>query len=568
MVVIQSEVRRGSYYDSVVLMQLQKSLASLPGVVDAGIVMATTANLELLAANQMLPSTNQQYYADDLLIVVKAETEAAARHALTQFDPINQQRQPANQTSFRPRTLASASKQLPQAEWLLVSVPGRYAAEVAREGLRAGKQIFLYSNNVSLAEEIALKQEAQQRNLLVMGPDCGTAYINGVGLGFANRVRRGAIGLVAASGSGLQAIVTHLHQEGAGISHAIGTGGRDLSAEVGGITALQGLEWLAQDSATQLIILVSKPPAPQVATRLLNRAQQLAEQFQKPIVVYFLGYPVAWRQLGWLYWATGLEDAGTIAIHLLHNPPTPTSFSTSAHQPGYLRALFSGGTLAYEAVLSLQPFLSPLYSNVPVFPAQKLANPLHSQAHTIIDMGAEQFTQGRLHPMMDNDLRIRRLRQEVADPQVSTILLDMVLGEGAHPDPAGEFAPIMAEFLSQAAAIGRTLKIGVMFVGTEADEQKMPAQMEKIAQAGAHVFQGLAPTWAWLLNELCEKGKVVTPLTPHPLQKPFAGINIGIETFYNSLQQQNIPSVHVDWRPPAAGNEKMIALLAKLKKQA
>ena len=237
---IQYEIRAGAYYDSVVLMQLQKALVALDGVLDAGVVMATEANKEVLAASDLLPS-GVTAKADDLLIVVKGQSEQAAKDALAQVNDLLKQRSSGSTQDYRPKSLGTAVSQQPDAEWVLISVPGRYAAGVAEEALDFGKHVFLYSDNVSVEDELKLKQKAQEKGLLVMGPDCGTAVINGVGLGFANRVRRGNIGIVAASGTGLQAVSTEIHNLGAGVSQAIGTGGRDLKEAVGGLTAQQSL---------------------------------------------------------------------------------------------------------------------------------------------------------------------------------------------------------------------------------------------------------------------------------------------------------------------------------------
>jgi len=270
---LKVEIRPGIYFDSIVLMQLQRKLAALPGIEDAGVVMATPANKELLEGFELLSSEGVQAGPDDLLIVVKSDDEKAAVDAISQVDQLLQEKRTAISQAFRPHSLSMAVKQLPDAAWVLVSTPGRYAANVVKEALDLGKNVFLYSDNVTLDDEIMLKQKARDKGLLVMGPDCGTAIINGVGLGFANRVRVGAIGVVGASGTGMQAITTQIHNLGGGISQAIGTGGRDLKAEVGGITAIQGLELLAQDEDTKVIVLVSKPPADKVATKLLAAAK-------------------------------------------------------------------------------------------------------------------------------------------------------------------------------------------------------------------------------------------------------------------------------------------------------
>src|SRR5215207_853032 len=474
MTVTKHGIRRGAYYDSVVLMQLQRGLIGLPGIVDAGVVMATQANCDLLAANTLLPDSVTAS-PDDLLIVVKAENDSFASGAMDKIDSLLTRRSSVSQ-DFRPRSLSGAAKQLPEANWVLVSVPGRYAAGVARETLELNKHVFLYSDNVSLEDEISLKKAAREKGLLVMGPDCGTAIINGVGLEFANRVRRGAIGVVGASGTGTQAVTAQIHNLGAGISHAIGTGGRDLKAEVGAITAQQALELLARDPETKVIALISKPPSPEVAAQLISAAQETG----KPLIVYFIGYPPPARRLGNLHFAISLSEAAELAVQLIANG-TSEMITKDPITARYLRGLFSGGTLAYETLLGLQASLSPIYSNAPITSQQTLADPLKSEAHTIIDLGDEFFMVGRLHPMIDNDLRIRRLRQEAADPEVGMILLDVVLGEGSHADPAGELAPVAKEIIAEST--GR-LEIVAIVIGTDDDPQNLQSQVDQLKEAG------------------------------------------------------------------------------------
>lgn len=561
MTAIKYEIRAGAYYDSVVLMQLQRSLAALPEVVDAGVVMATPANKELLLSTELWPETSQSVTPDDLLIVVKAETEQAAVDAISQVDELLKRRRSSASQSFRPRSLDSAAQALPDAEWVLISVPGRYAAGVAKDALNLNKHVFLYSDNVSVADEVALKQQAQEKGLLVMGPDCGTAVINGIGLGFANRIRRGNIGLVAASGTGLQAVSSHIHQLGGGVSQAIGTGGRDLKPEVGGATTRQGLDLLARDDETAVIILISKPPAPEVATQLLAAAQAV----DKPVIINFIGYPPPARQLGNLHFANNAWETAVLAVKLANEPSTVSSRPLrSLRLTGFLRGLFSGGTLAYETMLGLQTVLSPLYSNGPIRPEQQLADPLVSQAHTILDMGEDDFTQGRLHPMMDNDLRIRRLRQEAADPEVGMILLDVVLGEGSHPDPASELAPVIAEIVGGE----RKIPVAIILIGTDEDPQDMAAQTKMLIEAGAEVFTDTASAVTMISHRLQQ----TPPASPNPVdlatfKAPLAAINVGLESFYDSLIGQEAQAIQVEWRPPAGGNEKMMALLAKMKQK-
>lgn len=560
MTVITHDVRRGAYYDSVVLMQLQRGLIGLPGVIDAGVVMATPANCDLLAANQLLPDALTKS-PDDLLIVVKAENETSANDALNQVDVLLARRRSSVSQDYRPHSINAATKQLPEANWVLVSVPGRYAAGVARDALDLNKNVFLYSDNVSLEDEIALKKTAREKGLLVMGPDCGTAIINGIGLGFANRVRRGPIGLVGASGTGLQAVTAEIHTLGGGISHAIGTGGRDLKSEVGAIMAHQALNLLARDPETKVIVLISKPPSSDVATNLLAAAQAS----YKPVVVNFIGYPSSVRSADNLHFARSLSEAASFAVTLANEyiPNEEDAASRSAFANRYVRGLFSGGTLAYEATLGLQTVLSPLYSNTPITTNQSLKDPLHSECHTIIDLGDDFFMVGRLHPMIDNDLRIRRLRQEAEDPEVTLILLDVVLGEGSHPDPAADFVPVIQEIKAKNPG----LEIVIIVVGTDADPQDLGSQANRLRDAGAVIFSNVDSAVDYVVRQMHQSP--VNRDVPVPLdflRQPLAAINVGLESFYESLISQEAQAVHVDWRPPAGGNERLAGLLQKMKK--
>lgn len=557
MTVVKWEVRAGAYYDSVVLMQLQRGLLGLPGVVDAGVVMATPANRDLLAANNLLPNSISAN-PDDLLIVVKADVDASAQNAIGQVDElIARRKSSAVSRDFRPRSLNAAVKQLPEASWVLVSVPGRYAAGVAREALEIGKHVFLYSDNVSLEDEIALKKSSREKGLFVMGPDCGTAIINGVGLGFANRVRHGNIGIVGASGTGTQAVTAQIHNLGGGISHAIGTGGRDLKSEVGAITTHQALDALARDNETKVIVLISKPPSPDVATSLISAAQGTG----KPVVVYFIGYPPPARKIGNLRFAISLSEAAEIAVNQL-SVTSDQSLIAGNPVTGFLRGLFSGGTLAYETMVGLQATLSPLYSNSPITNSQILSDPLRSEAHTIIDLGDEFFMVGRLHPMIDNDLRIRRMKQEAADAEVGMILFDVVLGEGSHLDPAGELAPVIKEIRDQRLEI----EFVAIVIGTDDDPQSLQSQVSQLEEAGVKVFPTATEAVEYIsLRYGANKEYEFTPISLEQLNQPLAAINVGLESFYDSLISQGAQAVHVEWHPPAGGNEKLAALLAKMK---
>jgi FdrA protein len=574
MATIKSEVRSGVYYDSVVLMQLQRSLADLSDVVDAGVVMGTEANLELLDQTGLLVDEIKSAKADDLVIVVKAKNAKVAQDALEQVDQLVAARRSRDTAGedFLPRSLESAVKMLPEAHWVLISVPGRYAAGVSREALRLGKHVFLYSDNVSIDEEIELKKEGAQKGLLVMGPDCGTAIINGIGLGFANKVQSGSIGMVAASGTGLQQVSVRIHQLGGGITHALGTGGRDLSSKVGGITARMGLELLDQDQDTKVIVLVSKPPDKEAAGEILEFAQTLS----KPVVVNFIGYSSNLTTLRNLQFTTTFDETAAAAIKLTEaNGIEEEDLPLDKFKKGqcYLRGLYSGGTLAYEALLILGHSLLDLYSNVPIDKDFKLENSLLSQKHTIVDLGEDEFTVGRLHPMMDNELRINRLETEGDDPETAVIILDVVLGYGSHPDPASELAPAIKSIRAKAAKEGRYLEVVTILSGTDADPQDMAAQEELLKNAGAKVYlssdQGVRYAEK-LVQALSGQDSPTdknefTPVDLGSISGEFSGINVGLESFTESLREQGAGAVQVDWKPAAGGDSDLMALLEKMK---
>ena len=574
MAFVKTEIRSGAYYDSVVLMHLQRSLSQQPGVLDAGVVMGTDANKDVLAQSGLLVPETSGAGVNDLIIVVKGENESAAQTAIGKVDELIAARRSGGvDQEYRSQSLESASKRLPNAQWVLISVPGRYAAGVTRQALGLNKHVFLYSDNVSLEDEISLKQEAASKGLLVMGPDCGTAIVNGVGLGFANKVRRGPIGVVAASGTGLQQVTVRIHQMGGGLTHALGTGGRDLSEAVNAITARQSLDLLRRDPDTKVIVLVSKPPSPKVADELIQAARLVG----KPVVVDFIGYATVMRKIDNVTFVTTFDEAAELAVQLSKTAAQknedldPAKFSSGQR---YLRGLFSGGTLAYEAQLILRDYLPAVYSNAPLKKELRLADSLTSQEHTLIDLGEDEFTVGRLHPMMDNDLRIRRLDKEAGDPQVAVLLLDVVLGYGAHPDPASELAPAIAKARKIAEDGGRYLEVVAVVSGTDEDPQNMADQIRALKEAGAVVATSndvAARRVGRLLRTLNQTGQAAqSPFAEVDLsaiKQPLAAINIGVDSFTESLVAQAAEVIHVDWRPAAGGNEKLMDILARMKRK-
>ena len=575
MTMIKSEIRTGAYYDSAFLMQLQRSMAGLPGVQDAGVVMGTESNKEILAHIDLLPAEARAAKPDDLVVVVRADDPAAAEAALGQLDELLTRKKSRIEQEYLPQSLETAAQMLPEAEWVLVSVAGRYAAGVARNALRLNKHVFLFSDNVSVEDEIDLKKTASEKGLLVMGPDCGTANIRGIGLGFANKVRLGPIGVIAAAGTGLQQVSSRIHQLGSGMTYGIGTGGRDLSEKIGAVTFRQALELLSRDEETRVIVMVSKPPAPKVAEEVLRAARQAG----KPVVVNFIGRTRGTKQLDNLYFATSLDDAARLAVELANAPESKkvsADHKLDRFAPGqrYLRGLFSGGTLAYEAQYILQDYLPLVYANAPLNKENKLPNSLVSQAHSIVDLGEDEFTVGRLHPMMDNEMRIRRLMEEAADPEVAMIMLDVVIGYGSHPDPACELAPAIEKAKALAQKNGRYLEVVAVVTGTDEDPQNLESQIQQLKTAGVWVETSndkMVRYAGELLRALdlptggqLPEGWKQVSLTS--LQRPTAGINVGLESFAENLTAQAAPVIQVDWRPPAGGNERLMAILERMKK--
>lgn len=571
---VRSLIKPSSYFDSVTLMQLQKDLAAMEGVTEAGAVMGTQANKELLAQSGLLTPEAEQARPDDLIIAVAGTDPSLLETALQRAEQLLVKRPTSSGTEegYRPKTIAAALGMMPEANLALISVPGRFAASVAHQALDHNLHVFLFSDNVDIADEVELKRKALQKGLLVMGPDCGTAIVNGVGLGFANSVRRGNIGIVAASGTGLQEVSSLIHSLGAGVSHALGTGSHDLSDQVGGITALQAVSVLRDDPNTHVLVLISKPPSSQVATRVLRAAIASG----KPTVVDFIGAdPQELPRHPRLHYAPTLAETARRAVELARQVVLAPALQWAQEQAGrfapgqrYLRALYSGGTFCYEALLLLRHYLGDIYSNTPLNPNFRLQNPMVSTGHTAVDLGSDEFTVGRLHPMMDMDLRARRLVQEAADPEVAVVLLDVVLGYASHPDPAGELASYVAKALATARDAGRHLAVIAFLCGTDADPQGYHRQREALEAAGAFVAQSNAEAveLAGLLASLLEERSTHPPIdAPRLLTAPLRALNFGVEAFAQSLQHQGASVIQMDWRPPAGGDPKLASLLAKLK---
>ncbi len=480
------EVRQGAYYDSVSLMQVSRAVQESAGVRIALVAMATELNLGLLAG-MGLPCPADAG-PNDLLVAVRADDDGsltASLHALdgALLDLAARGASADGLGAAGPaRTVGSAAGRL-EATVALVSVPGRHAFPEAVDALDAGLSVVLFSDNVPVEQEVRLKQMAAERDLLVLGPDCGTAVIGGVGLGFANVIRSGRVGLVAASGTGAQQLMCLLDAAGVGIGCCLGVGGRDLSSAVGGRSTRQALAALDADEGTDLIVVVSKPPAPEVSATISAYAAALSTPVQ--FALLGAGQPdlttaaeVAIRTVGgtvpvWPTWGRPLEV----------RPPHEGQPRDREPRNGALRGLFSGGTLCEEAMLLASAALGPIASNIPLQPQWALPEDLRAEGHLMIDFGDDRLTLGRPHPMIDSSLRLERLAEEASDPHTAVVLLDVVLGHGAHPDPAAEFAPPIG-----AAVAGGNLAVVVSLCGAAGDPQGLDRQAVALRDAGATVF--------------------------------------------------------------------------------
>jgi FdrA protein len=498
---VKTLIKTSEYHDSVTLMLVARELTKWAGVRDAAVVMGTEANKSILEQSGLLTAETLAAGPNDLVIAVNSDGDAES--ALQEAEKLLNKKQAAEEAGeFRPKTIRSAVNGRPDANVCIISIAGRYAADEAWEALKRGLHVLLFSDNVSLEDEIALKKYARDHGLLLMGPGAGTAILNGVALAFANVIPSGPVGIVSAAGTGLQEVSTLLGKCEVGLTQGIGTGGRDLKKEVGGIMFLEGLKALQEDPATRIITLVSKPPAEEVRQSVM--AQVL--KCDKPTVVCLLGGdPNQPSPAVNVYITTTLEEAGLLSAKLagadIPDPKASIAAETRELEsmavglrkklkPGqkYLRALFSGGTLCYEAQVIWRGLITePVCSNAPLAHEFQMKDSTRSEKNVAVDLGEEEFTVGRPHPMIDNDLRIRRLLQEARDVETAVIFLDVVIGYGAHADPAAELGQAVQQAREQAASEGREVIFIASVTGTEQDPQGLSRTAARLREAGVIV---------------------------------------------------------------------------------
>ncbi len=501
-------VRRNRYYDSVFLMGVDRRLSEQPGVRQTAVLMASENNKRLLADIGIHGAEIDAAQADDLVVAVIADSPKLVEQVLGH---LLDEALVSLETSTRVsdlHTLEEGLRAAPAANLAVLTIPGEYVEREARAALESGLNLFIFSSNVPLEAERKLKQFASERKLLVMGPDCGTSILNGVGVGFANVVRRGSIGVIGPSGTGLQEFTCQIHNAGHGISQAIGTGSHDLSDEIGGITSFLALEALESDLPTEVIAVIGKPPGSETLKRLVSRL----EASSKPMVACLLGSPMdEGANRGNVHWARTIDAAVQTAIRLSSREDSPQAGALSAEElllakslraartseQCYLRGLFAGGTFCYQSQLILREAGLAVYSNAPLEKEFKLPDPNRSREHTLIDMGDEVFTLGRPHPMIDGTLRRQRVLAEFSDPSVAVLLLDFILGFNAALDPVGEILDAISEGKRGRQKQSGAPAIVASICGTDGDTQDLSLQSRLLREAGVHLFNSNAKAAAF-----------------------------------------------------------------------
>ena len=499
-------VKKGEYFDSVSIMLVAKQLSGMEGIIDSAAVMATDENKSMLTSSGLSLPEFVNASEMDLVIVFKSDDNSDVVKIRAQIEKLlKPDKKNESDVNYLASSIDEAVKYLSGANLALISVAGRYAGDVAKKSLENGLHVMLFSDNVSIEKEIELKKLGREKKLFVMGPDCGTAIINGVPLAFANVVKRGSIGVVAASGTGCQEVTCLISNAGCGISQAIGTGGRDVKKDVGGIMFLEGIKALAVDENTKVILLVSKPPAAEVIKEVIT----LTNTIDKPVVGVFLGSPLELLKGSKIIPAKTLEEAALFSVALVKGESisdTKNALDNRKNieaiaevlkeklQPSqkYLRALFSGGTFCDETQLLCRDAIQDLYSNTPIAKVNHLADAWISEKHTIVDLGDDEFTVGKPHPMIDYSTRNKRIITEAEDSETAVILLDIVLGYGSNMNPLGEIIPILQAVKEITSKAGRCIPVICSVTGTIDDPQNRATVVSALQNEGAVVMESNA----------------------------------------------------------------------------
>ncbi|MFC7288078.1 acyl-CoA synthetase FdrA [Herminiimonas glaciei] len=508
-------IKKNTYFDSVSLMSISTKANQLPDVEQAFVAMATEMNKGVLRNLNLLTPELEEAKNGDLMILIKGASDELNEQSLLAIEELFKKKPGAKgEHQAKYATLASAMENVPSSNLAVVSVNGAYAVREARTALEQGLNVMLFSDNVSVEDELALKQLAHSKGLLMMGPDCGTAIINNKALCFGNHVRQGNIGIIGASGTGSQELSVRIHDFGGGVSQLIGTGGRDLHEKIGGIMMLDAMRMLDADDQTKVIVLISKPPAASVEKKVLAEISRCS----KPVVVCFIGGKEADVVKAGGVFAKSTKEAALKAVlltgvkeedldlHPLNWPLIEEVRAKLKPEQKYIRGLFCGGTLCDEAMYAAMEKYPQVYSNIQLNPEYRLKDVSKSKEHTFLDFGDDDFTNGKPHPMIDPSNRIERLLQEARDPEVGVITMDFILGYGSHADPVGVMLDAIHEAKSIAAQEQRHLEILAYVLGTDLDRPNLQDQIERLSAAGVTVASSSANT-GLLSREFVCKGE-------------------------------------------------------------
>lgn len=495
-------IRKNQYFDSVFLMRINNQISAVEGILNSAVVMGTDSNKKILSEIGIEEHQLKDATPNDLIVVVTANNCVVVNDVLNNLDNLFDSGQ-EQKNGFQLKSLEDGFLNKPDTNLVVISVPGAYAFREAKNALDKGKNVFLFSDNVSISEELELKKYANTNGLIVMGPDCGTSIIGGVGIGFANKVRNGSIGVVGASGTGLQEFTCQVHNAGFGISHAIGTGSHDLSNEIGGITTLAGLKALENDPNTQVIVVISKPPG----IKTLEQLNELINSFEKPVIGCFLGLnKESYNQNHNFIFTRNIDEAVKAALTAIGESPVNLELKLSRTElelleiekkkmtmsKKYVRGMFAGGTFCYQAQQIFQDSGLLTYSNTPINKENRLSDPDISKEHSMIDMGDDRYTVNKPHPMIDGTHRRKRILQESKDPHVAVLLIDIILGYNASPDPVGDILEAAIEAKQLAQNRGDYLCVVASVCGTDEDFQDKILQVEMLEQAEVIVFDSNA----------------------------------------------------------------------------
>lgn len=553
---IHAFVKKGSFQDSVSLMVISRKLSESPEVDEVSVMMGTPANKSLLETTGFWHDQFLDATPNDICVAIRAESSdpsvidfisnelEAALQALAQG-------QRGGKKLLKVRRWESALKKLPDANLLLISIAGEYAANLAEQAIDSDKNVMIFSDNMTLEDEVRLKKKASSKGLIVMGPDCGTAIISGAPLAFSNVMPKGNIGVIGASGTGIQELISQVALAGQGITHAIGLGGRDLSVGVGGISALSALDMLANDSNSKVIAFVSKPPAEEVRQKVLNAMKAI----NKPIVALFLGAAHAKAREGNVYLANTLNQAAELAVALAKVEEAAAQHTKVPNKK--IIGLYTGGTLAAEAAMLLAEQLE-LETDSEHAKGIMLA----ADGHKIVDLGDDFYTVGRPHPMIDPTVRQMEIVKLAESKDIGVLLIDVVLGYGSLLDPAGAVVEGIEKMRAKRGSQPEVTIIATV-TGTEQDPQCRSSQINILEEAGVVVCETL-PQAILLAGSMIADVSPAKELKPAALLNGANVINAGLRGFAEDLQSSDIPVVHYQWAPVAGGNEKLANLLKKL----